>query len=90
MALGCLRFLAVRPWKSLQWIWNIAFRNLWYKMLEYDKYLLVGVSLLLFLGPRTLLHKKGSGTPHINALTHEKEKGKRRKTRQTNVVLFIT
>ena len=51
MALGCLRFLAVRPWKSLQCIWNIAFGNLWYKMLEYDKYRLVGVSLLLFLFP---------------------------------------
>ena len=51
MALGCLRFLAVRPWKSLQCIWKIAFGNLSYEMLEYDKYRLVGVSLLLFLFP---------------------------------------
>ena len=51
MALGCLRFLAVRPWKPLHFIWKIAFGNLSYKMLEYDKHRLVGVSLLLFLFP---------------------------------------
>ena len=51
MALGCLRFLAVRPWKFLQFIWKIASGNLSHKMVEYDKHRLVRVSLLLFLFP---------------------------------------